>query len=167
MTFSNLGGTGTLWVYSDIGVMRQGGFILAGQVLRIVGDVQFTGPITISLTFTAPFGQDVNQAHLYQWNGEAWVDITTSLTVGGAGWGTVTGTTTTLGLFRVGFAPSGPAGSPSKSPQNAPTQLNANVGVVPAIGLMVLAVAGTAAWGSSLKTTMPHGRKRAVRRRRR
>lgn len=38
--------------------------------------------------------------------------------------------------------------------------------IVRAIGLMVLAVVGTAAWGSSLRTTKPHSsRKRALRRR--
>ncbi|WP_455283974.1 hypothetical protein [[Eubacterium] cellulosolvens] len=58
--------------------------------------------------------------------------------MGEAGWGTITGTTTTLGLFLARF----PATSnPSPPTENAPSQLSANIGVVLAIGLMVLAVA--------------------------
>jgi len=165
LIFSIVDSTGIVDIYSDMGVMRQRGFILAGQVLRILGSLQFSGPIAVSLIFAVPYGQDVNQARLYQWDGTSWRDITTGLTVGDAGWGTVTGTTTTLGLFRVSFAPNGPAASPSESPQNAPAKLTVDVGLVPAVGLMALAVAGTAAWGSSLRTTAPSNRKRAARRR--
>ena len=167
LTFSNVLKGGTVNVYSDSGLNLVGGHIPPWAALRFENSIEFSGPVTITLDFAAEEGHSPSEYHLYQWQVNAWVDITTSVVSGGPGWGTITATTDSLGIFMVQLVPgAAPSGSPSESRQNSNPQLSVGVGILPAIGLMVLAFAGAASW-SGLKSAIPHSRKRATHRRNR
>ena len=167
LTFSNVLKGGTVNVYSDSGLNLVGGHIPPWAALRFENSIEFSGPVTITLNFATEEGHSPSEYHLFQWQVNAWVDITTSVTSGGPGWGTVTATTDSLGIFMVQLAPgAAPSGSPSESRQNSNAQLSIGVGILPAIGLMVIAFAGAASW-SGLKTAIPHSRRRAAHRRNR
>jgi len=167
LTFSNVAGTGTVKIFSDSGLNLVGGHIPPWEALRFETSVQYSGPVTISLNFAAEEEHSPSEYHLFQWDGNAWVGVTTSFTSGGPGWGTITTTTNTLGIFMIPLVPgAAPSSSPSEARHNSNAQLSVGVGIVPALRLMALAFAGTAAWWGGVKVAMPHSRRRVSRRNR-